>query len=209
MVRQQRRCPPRTQARQTRRRRRNRRSFGTATRLGATPIGLIKSAVTLISSLPVAGSSISSIFDFGYNLIKIALRAKNYYTGAFATFAITPGSLLASSPLLAKDTTGAYSFPGYPISLKRISFMIRNTTQLSMHSGRWGAAFLPYRELHDATHYKNNIKNLTFKELATMPHSRVASGLQNITISFPVRDRTAYYARPRELNEEVGLVFII
>lgn len=163
----------------------------------------------IIASLPVTNTTILGIFDLGFNLIKKVLNQKDYYVGAFAMFGVTPGSLLMNSPLLAKTSAELYSFPGYPVSMKWIRFKVNNTTQNSEHSGRWAAVFIPYRETHDAKHYKEVIKDLTFAEVSAMPHAKTSTANKNITLQYRMRDVTSYCARPRELIEEIGLVYII
>lgn len=76
-------------------------------------------------------------------------------------------------------------------------------------SGRWAAVFIPYREIHDANHYVSVIKDLTFPEVAAMPYAKTAAGHQDLFLSFRMRDRSMYCARPREITEEIGLVFVI
>lgn len=85
-------------------------------------------------------------------------------------FKVTSGSLFFQSLLLAKNGT-LYSFPGYPVSVKHIGFWIINTARFQDHIGKWAAVFIPYRELHDDSHFTKVLQKLTFTEVAAMPYA--------------------------------------
>lgn len=176
----------------------------------ATAASYVRVARFVITSLPVSGAStFSSLVDVMFNLYKSVIQSVSYYVGAYSMFKITPACLFRNSPLLAKDTSGIYTFPGHPVSIRDINFVFRNTTQISEHAGRWAVVFIPYREEHDDKNYIKVLQNLTFPETASMPHARIASATEDIRISFRMKDRTAYCARPRELTEAIGVVYII
>jgi hypothetical protein len=152
---------------------------------------------------------VKGLFDFVFNLVNNVLSGKTYNVGAFAMFGLSPANLLFNSPYLAKDSSGSYTFPGYPVSMKFIQLRIKNTTKTSEHSGRWAAVIIPYREEHDSKHYVTILKDLTFSETAAMPHAKTASADKDITLTFKMRDRTSYCARPREISEEIAVVYVI
>ncbi|KAF5271924.1 hypothetical protein FQA39_LY07941 [Lamprigera yunnana] len=135
-------------------------------------------------------------------------QVKNYI-GAFAMFGVTPGSLLVNSPVLAKDTSGTFSFPSYSVKVKHLRFKLIDTTQAQERSDRWAAVFIPYREPHDANHYTTKLKDLTFAELVSMPAAVSGLCLKQLVINYRMRDLTDYCSRPRELAEEIGVVMII
>lgn len=172
-------------------------------------LGYMNFARTLISSLPVSGlSKILALFDFAFNLIISTLATNNYYRGAYSMFGITPAALLVNSPLLAQ-TNGGLSFPGYPVSMKWLKFRITSTTKNAEKSGRWAAVYIPYIELHDADHYTKVIKDLTYAEVVSMPHSKSGTANKDLHIMYRMNDKTAYCARPREITEDIGLLYII
>lgn len=170
-------------------------------------IGIMKLVRIALGCLPINNVAISSLFDIAFNLVKTVLAQKNYYNGAYAMFKITPGCLVANSPLLAK-IDGGYSFPGYPISIKWLRVHLRNTTRNAERAGRWSAVLIPFREVHDDKHYGDVIKRLTFEEASVMPYAKVADARRDITLFFRMRDRTMYCARPRELNEPIAVVVV-
>lgn len=171
-------------------------------------IGYLKLGRMLISTLPIKDVAVKALFNVLFNLIVWTIGKTSYGVGAYAMFGVGPGALLKNSPLVAKDTGGKFSIPGHPVSMKWISFKIRNTTKMSEHSGRWAAVFIPYRELHDKTHYQSLMANMSFTDIAAMPYAKVAIGDQDIFLMYRMKDRTAYCARPREVDEEIGIVFI-
>lgn len=173
-----------------------------------TFLGFMRVARILISSLPIENVTLTSIFDFLFNLIAKSISRVNYYTGVYSIFEITPGSMLANSPLLAKDGTN-YSFPGYPVNIRYLRLKLKNTTSLSEHSGRWTAVFIPYREQHDPSHIKDNLKKMTYHEVSAMPHSVTNEASKDISLYFKMRNNSDYCSRPRELGEPFGVVLII
>lgn len=174
-----------------------------------TVVPYLKLFRVIIASLPISGvHSLLALFDMAFNLISTVLNTVKLYNGAYATALVTPGTLVANSPLLAQVSSG-YSFPGYPISVTWINIKIRNTTQLSEKSGRWAAVFIPFVELHDAKHYTTALKDFTFREVAAMPYARTATASQDLRLTYKMRDKSAYCSRPRELNEALGLFHVI
>lgn len=172
-------------------------------------IGFLRLARIGLGSLPISGlTNLLTIFDFAFNLIANTVNSKKFVTGAYSMFGVNPAVLLFNSPLLARSSSN-YSFPGYPVSMKWIRFKLRNTTQNSERSGRWAAVFIPYRETHDASHYVNVLKDMTFAEVAAMPHSKVSDARHDIVLSYKMTDRVMYCAQPREISEEIGIVFVI
>ncbi|KAF5292488.1 hypothetical protein FQA39_LY14035 [Lamprigera yunnana] len=161
---------------------------------------------TILTCLPFTSSG---IFDLVFNYIIASLSQVKNYIGAFAMFGVTPGSLLVNSPLLAKDTSGTFSFPSYPVKVKHLRLKLIDTTQAQERSGRWAAVFIPYREPHDANHYTTKLKDLTFAELVSMPAAVSGPCLKQLVINYRMRDLTDYCSRPRELAEEIGVVMII
>lgn len=167
---------------------------------------------TVLAALPViTGGNVVSllgIFDVSFNFIKSIINAKTYYNGAYAMFKIRAGALMMNSPLMAKSSTNL-SFPGYPISTRWMKIKIRNTTSNSERSGRWAAVFIPFREIHDDSHYRTILTSgTTFEEVSTMPYARVSDARSDLFINFNMRDKTMYCARPRELTESLGLILI-
>lgn len=163
---------------------------------------------TAISMLPTStATGLIKLLDFAFDLIANVIAEKNYYTGAQSVIGVSPAALLSNSPLLAKVQNG-YSFPGFPVSVTYISFRIKNTTKLSEHSGRWAAVFIPYREVHDASHYKK-LMNITYPELCAMPYSKSGAATTDLIITYRMRDKTNYCARPREITEEIGLLTVV
>lgn len=165
----------------------------------------------LTAALPILSGStqltLLSIFDLAFNLYKLTVDSKVYYPGAYCMYKITPGCLVKQSPLLAQN--GAqYSFPGHPISLKYIACVIHSTVALSSYVGKWAAVFIPFIEPHDDKHYAKYIDKLTFDEIATMPNSVTGPSYTDLRLMYRMRDRTAYCARPRELDEAIGLVIV-
>lgn len=176
----------------------------------------IKVARTVLASLPIStlGSQILNLvnvaFDFIAKVVAISeSESKTCVTGAYAMFGINPACLLFNSPLLAIDTDGAYNFPGHPVSMRHLHFRFRNVTKMSERSGKWAAVFIPYRETHDKTHYEQKIQDMTFPELAAMPYAKVGEAHQDLVISYYMRNRADYCARPREINEEIGICLVI
>lgn len=162
---------------------------------------------TAVSMLPTGSTGIIKLMDFAFDLIARVVSSKNYYVGAQCVIGVSPAALLSNSPLLAKVSAG-YSFPGFPVSVTHLTFKIKNTTKLSEHSGRWAAVFIPYREVHDAAHYKS-LMNLKFAEVCAMPYSKSGPSASDIIITFRMRDKTSYCARPREITEEIGLLTVV
>lgn len=142
-----------------------------------------------------------------FNYYKYSIGGKDLYAGAFSQFKITPGCLIRQSPLLAKDGE-KYTFPGYPISVQHLSFTFKATVAAAAYVGKWAAVFIPYIEAHDNEHYKEKIANLTFMEVASMPYAKTGLTSKPLQINYRMRDKTAYCARPRELNEAIGLVIV-
>lgn len=165
-------------------------------------------ARVLISSLPIENVVISTIFDFAFNLIAKVIQGSSFYTGVYSIFEVTPGSMLSNSPLLAKNGSN-YSFPGYPVNVRYLRLKIKNTTSLSEHSGRWSAVFIPYREQHDPTNIKKNLADMTYHEVASMPHSITNEASKDIELYFKMRNNSDYCSRPRELGEPFGVVLVI
>lgn len=159
----------------------------------------------ILPALPIAKAT-SSIFDMLFNYVISALSNANYYTGAYGMFEITPASILYNSPLLAK-TDGGYSFPGYPVSVKYLTMRIRNTTRRSEHSGKWAAVLIPYREEHDSKHYET-LQSLTFDEMCSMPHAVNSTADKDLVLSYKMRNKIEYCARPREITEPIAVVMI-
>lgn len=172
---------------------------------GAMRVARIASALLPIKDLPDYVKLAQVIFNF----IVSKIGGSSYYRGAYSMVNITPGALVYNSPLLAKDTSGKYTFPGYPIQMKWINIKILNTTQHQERSGRWAAVFIPFRELHDKDHYTKVLENFTYSEVASMPYARSASSGQPINIHYKMRSLADYCARPRELGEEIGVLFMV
>lgn len=133
----------------------------------------------LTASLPIlrgttpAPIKIIGLFDLAFNLLVQAFGGNNYYQGAICSFKITPGCLVFQSPLLAKNST-RYSFPGYPVSIKYINILCKTTVAMGQYIGKWAAVFIPFRELHDDSHYKT-LLSMTFAEVAAMPYAKTAN----------------------------------
>lgn len=163
---------------------------------------------TILTCIPM-DSALKKTFDVVFNLISRAINQTNNYVGAYAMFGVQAGALLINSPLLAPDSNGKYTFPGYPVRVKYINFILRDTTQAQERSGRWAAVFVPYREEHDSGHYANKLASLTYQELAAMPYAVSGTCLKPLRLSFRMRDPSDYCSRPRELAEELGVVMII
>lgn len=117
-------------------------------------IRLIRVATTTLP-LPDSLKDFARLIDIALNLYARVVKSVSYYVGANAMFTISPACLLVNSPLLAKDSNNSYSFPSHPVSMKYLTIRLRNTTQISEHSGRWAAVFITYREEHDSRHYTN------------------------------------------------------
>lgn len=164
----------------------------------------------MLTSLPVPSiSSLLSVFDVAFNLVYKILKTTNQNVGAFAMFGVTPANLLVNSPYLAKIDSTSYSFPGHPVSMKHLKIRLRNTTKASEFSGRWAAVFIPYREEHDSTHYEKILADLSFTETVAMPYAQSDTADKDLVISYRMRDRSAYCARPREITEEIGIIYVI
>lgn len=162
---------------------------------------------TTLTCLPLG--TFNTAFDLVFNLVSQALGKVNYYTGAYGMFGVSAGAFLVNSPLLAKDSAGKFSFPGYPVKVKYLNFKLRDTTQAQERSGRWAAVFIPYREEHDRSHYSKILSALSYSEVAAMPYAVSGSCLNPLRISFRMRDPSDFCARPRELSEKVGVVMVI
>lgn len=172
-------------------------------------IGYMKLVRMILTSLPIDGlSDLTTLFDVAFDYIAKVLSTKTYNVGSYCMFTLSPADLLYNSPLLAQNGSN-FTFPGYPVSVKWISLKLICTTQNSERSGRWAAVLIPYRELHDASHYKQVLNSLTYDEVAAMPHSKSAPVRQNITLTFTMRDKTMYCARPREISEDIAVVLVV
>jgi len=171
--------------------------------MGLKVLPLLREVNSCLPNNPLR-STMDVIFDY----IRNKLSDREYDIGVYAMFGLNPASMLVNSPLLAPTPNGT-SFPGHPVSVKRIEVTIHNTTPGSERSGRWAAVLIPYIEAHDASHYAAKMKDLTFIEVAAMPHSRVNTADKDIRLSYRMRDKVAYCARPREIAEEIACVFII
>lgn len=183
--------------------------FPAATNNNAGLITTLRFLRVVLSSLPISGiTTLTALFDFGFNLFAKTIGQQKSILGAYGMIGITPGSVLNNSPLLAEIGGGRYSFPGYPVSMRNLRIVLRNTTQMQERAGKWAAVLVPYRENHDAAHYTEALKTLTFQQLASMPHARSATANRNLIISYTMRDRTNYCARPRELGEEIAVLFV-
>lgn len=185
-----------------------------STRLSSRPVGVNGYQTilrVLTAALPlVTGqgpTDLIGLFNLAFNLYKKVIDKADYYTGAYCSFKITPGCLVKQSPLLAKDAA-KYSFPGYPISIKNISIVVHCTNKLGVSAGKWTAVFIPFLELHDNGHYTKMIENLNFDEIASMPYARTGPTYSDLRISYRMRDKTAYCARPRELTEPIGVLIV-
>lgn len=143
-----------------------------------------------------------------FNFIASKFTATELYHGAYAMMGITPGMLVINSPLLAPVTNG-FSFPGYPVSIKWIQIKLMSNLQHSERAGRWAAVLIPYREEHDNQHYDKLLEKLTYSEVVAMPHSKSASAGTPLHIKYVMRDRINYCARPRELKEEIAVLYVI
>lgn len=170
-------------------------------------IGFLKLFRLALTTLPI-DKNLKSMFDVVFNYIYNKIKTVNNNIGAFAMFGISPGSMMLNSPYLAKNGE-SYSFPGHPVSMKYINVILRNTTKLSEFSGRWAAVLIPYREGTDKSNYANILKDLTFSETVAMPYARSATADKDISISFRMRDKTNFCARPRRLTDEIAIVYII
>lgn len=186
-------------------------SISGLSRQPASSIGYQQVRRILTASLPfvITGKTITllNIFDLAFNLFKLTVDKQDYFTGAYCIYKITPGCLVKQSPLLAQSGTN-YTFPGHPVSIKFISFIIHSTASLGSYAGKWAAVFIPFLEMHDDSHYSTVITSLTFDEISAMPHAVVGPTFTDLRIMYRMRDRTAYCARPRELKESIGLVVV-
>lgn len=158
----------------------------------------------IINSSPV---SLIGLFDLAFNLYKSTMSQTDYYTGAYNMFKINPGCLVKQSPLLAPDG-GKFTFPGYPISVRYLSATLHATNSLGSFIGKWAAVFIPFLEPHDSDHYKKAVDDMSFAEIAAMPHATVGPVFQDLKINYRMRDKTAYCARPRELSEYIGMMIV-
>lgn len=179
-----------------------------STSSGSNVIGYLRLFRMALTTLPL-DSSIKTIFDIVFNLIYSVISSASYNTGAYAMFGISPAALFLNSPYLAAVDSTTYSFPGHPISMKWLRLNFRNTTKASEFSGRWAVVLIPYREEHDGNQYAKILADLKFSEIVAMPYAKSATADKDITINYRMRDRTAYCARPREINEEIAVAFII
>lgn len=168
----------------------------------------MKLARTWTSAI-ITDRTVRTLVDFIFGIIIKTLSSASYYAGAYCCLTITPGALVSSSPLLARTSDTGYNFPGHPVSLRFLNIQIRNVTKWSSHGGQWGAVFVPYRELHDEGKYVEQLKSTSFSELSQMPHARVRPASMDINIRFPMKDKTLYCARPRELDEGIGVLLVI
>lgn len=174
---------------------------------GSVTIGFLKLFRLAITTLPIDGA-LKSAFDVVFNLIYKTIATVNNNTGAFAMFGVTPGCMMLNSPYLAVN--GAkYSFPGHPVSMKYINVVLRNTTKRSEFSGRWAAVLIPYREGTDKTSYQSILKDLTFAQTVAMPYARSATADRDMSLCFRMRDKTNFCARPRQLTDEIAVVYVI
>lgn len=194
--------------------RRYRGSASVAVTTASSLVSFMRVVRTILAALPLvtgANSSITSligIFDVSFNFIKSVMGGVDYYNGAYAMFLIRAGSLMMNSPLMAGNATNL-SFPGYPISVRWLRLRLRNTSSNAERAGRWAAVFIPFREMHDPTHYEKVLKNgVTFEEVSSMPYARVSDARVDLNINFAMRDKTMYCARPRELTEGLGVVIV-
>lgn len=162
---------------------------------------------TILTCLPIG--DLNAAFALVFNFINQLIKGINNYTGAYGMFGVSAGAFLINSPLLAKDTSGKYTFPGYPVKIKHLSFVLRDTTQAQERSGRWAAVFIPYREEHDKNHYSVALSKLSYAEVAAMPYSVSGNCLKPLKLTYRMRNSAVYCARPRELKEEIGVVMII
>lgn len=165
---------------------------------------------SFIAGLPGQDARIAvAIFDIVFNIIATVIGGSKYYTGAYAMFGISPASLLYNSPLLARDSNGGYTYPGHPVSITDMAFRLTSTTQSSERAGKWAAVMIPYREEHDKSHYNDVLSTLTFDDVVAMPTSCSGLTTQPLSLRHQMRDKSAYCARPRELTEEIAILFAI
>lgn len=164
------------------------------------------------TALPSIGPLIYPIFDMIFDYVASSISTasgnKTLISGAFGMFTVKPATFMKNSPLLA-STEGGLSFPGHPVSVKRIEIRFTNTSNRSERAGRWAAVIVPYREPHDSKHYVSKIKDLTFDEICSMPKSVSRRADQPIILTYVMSDKTAYCARPRELTEDIAVVLVV
>lgn len=159
--------------------------------------------------LPLGDKTLQKVFEIAFNFIAQKLSSVNYYTGAYSQILLTPGTFLRESPLLATDTSGSFTFPAHPVSLKWMKIKLINTVEYAIRPGRWAAVIIPFREIHDADHYKVITDKLSFEEVAAMPFSQVRSAREDLVLMYRMRGAADYCARPRELTESVALLYIV
>lgn len=170
-------------------------------------IGWLPFARNLLATLPV-DQQLKTLFNIMFSIITWTVGQTTVQAGAYAAFEITPGSVLKYSPLLAEDSNGQFSFPGHPVRMRSLSMKVCPTSKLSERQGKWAAVFIPYRELHDSTHY-TTISKLDFVDVAAMPHAVTHTANRPIQINFKFRNQSEYCSRPRELKEAIGLLYIV
>lgn len=176
---------------------------------GSSIINYLSAARSVIGGLPI-DSAYKTYFNIFFNIISFLNGATREYRGAYAMFTIDAACMLKDSPLAANiKSTKQISFPAYSVKMKWLNIHLVNTTANSERSGRWAAVFFPYRELHDSRKFSTLLKDLTFQEVSSLPYSRVASCRDSIGINFRMRDPTMYCAQPREITEDLGVVFVI
>lgn len=164
-------------------------------------------ARVLITALNVS-DIVKTAFDVLFSFVSFDSGNKKNYRGAYSSFKITPGVLVKNSPLLAKNDT-TYSFPGCPVSVQYINIKFKSVLQQSEKSGKWAVVFIPYREEHDDKNLPKQLADMTFAEVAAMPYAKTGRASQDLTITYRMRDKSAYCARPRELAEPLGIVYTI
>lgn len=161
----------------------------------------------IVSCLPI-NTVYTRFFDFLFTYLSAKLENKDtYYHGAYAILGVTPAILVANSPLLAKISNG-YSFPGHPVSVRRLTFHLYNTATFQERNGRWAAVFIPYREPKDVIHIPKQLKSMEFSEVASMPYAKVSPAHRPITLSYWMRNRSDYCARPRDLDSTIGALLV-
>lgn len=170
-------------------------------------ISWLSFARTLITSLPVNNAS-KTFFDILFNVIELTVGSITVKAGAYSAFQVTPGCLMKYSPYLAKDSNGTFTFPGHPIRVLDLRVKILPVTKMSERQGKWAAVFIPYKELHDAKSYQT-VQKMDFTEVSAMPYAVSNLANKNLFLTYKFRNPYDYCSRPRELNEAIGLIFIV
>lgn len=172
-------------------------------------IGALKFGRTLLTGflLPKQADIMKVIYNVFLSYVQLLTKVKSY-VGCLCSFEVTPGSLLKDSPLLATISQSVYSFPAIPVKTRHIKIRITNTTKLENRAGKWAAVYIPYRELHDAGKYSDELLKTTYSEMCQMPNAKSGNCNQDLVVNYRPRDKSDYCARARELDETIGILAV-